>query len=201
MAILPNPCSIKLLQPNNGNPFSTPSFVSIGTGRHQPHQIAVISTLKTSYQTKSLDRFINDNNHVLPESSARRGPLLEDQILTTREVGENEGKSGYSTSKLKTKQKDEEALVKDVENIISRLKAVVERVRELEIEKLMGRFKGTMSEEDRLLVESTSKEIVDKFLQRPFQYLKSVNGDFEEKLKDLNLLTLMLEKSCLECQR
>ncbi|XWS46788.1 hypothetical protein CRYUN_Cryun14cG0098200 [Craigia yunnanensis] len=198
MVILPNPCSIKL-QPNNCIPFSMPGLVSIGSGKHLSH-ITAISTLKTSYQSKSLDLFINDNNPVLQESSSRRGQLFADQTSITRKLGENEGKSGYS-SKLKTKQKDDEALEKDVESIISRLKAVVERVRELEIKKLMGRFKGTMSNEDRLLVENTSREIVNKFLQRPVQYLKSVNGDFQEKLKDLNLLILLLEKSCLDCQR
>ncbi|XWS36269.1 hypothetical protein CRYUN_Cryun20dG0070800 [Craigia yunnanensis] len=94
-----------------------------------------------------------------------RRQLFADQTLTTRELGENESKSGYS-GKMKTKQKDDEALKKDVESVISRLKAVVERVRELEIQKLMGRFKGTMSDEDRTLVENmcnTLTEILSKF--------------------------------------
>ncbi|XP_022758183.1 uncharacterized protein LOC111305176 [Durio zibethinus] len=198
MVILPNPWSVKL-QPSNSSPFSMPSLVSIGTGKHVSH-VAVISTPKTSYQTISLDRFIN-NNLVLQESSSRRGQLFADKTLTTTDLGEKEGKSGYS-SKMKTKQKDHESLETEIESIICRLKAAVERVRELETQKLMGRFKGTtMSDEDRLLVENTSREIVDTFLKRPVQYLKSVNGDFEEKLKDLNLLIRMLENSCLDYQR
>ncbi|OMP04991.1 hypothetical protein COLO4_09135 [Corchorus olitorius] len=180
----PNPCSVRL-QPKN-NHFPLPSLVSIGTGKHVSH-IAVISTV--------------NNNPVLQESSSRKGKLFPDQALTTRNPGENyyQVKSGY----LSTKQKDDEALGKEVEGIICRLRVVVEKIREMEIEKVMGRFKGTntMSAEDRLLVENTSREIVDKFLVRPIQYLQSVNGDFEQKLKDLNLLIRMLEKSCLECQR
>ncbi|OMO77770.1 hypothetical protein CCACVL1_14837 [Corchorus capsularis] len=170
----PNPCSVRL-QPKN-NHFPLPSLVSIGTGKHVSH-IAVISTVNI--------------NPVLQESPSRNGKLFPDQAY--------EVKSGY----LSTKHKDDEALGKEVEGIICRLRVVVERIREMEIEKLMGRFKGTntMSDEDRLLVENTSKEIVDKFLVRPIQYLQSVNGDFEQKLKDLNLLIRMLEKSCLECQR
>ena len=61
-----------------------------------------------------------------------QGQLFVHQTSTTREIGENEVKSGYS-SKLKTKQKDCEALEKEVEGVICRLKAVVERVRQLEI--------------------------------------------------------------------
>lgn len=180
MVILPNPCSINL--PPKNNPFSMPGLASI-------------------IQTKSLDRFIinNNNNSVLQEwSTSRRGQFFTYQTsTTTRDV--NEGKSGYSG-----KKDDHEALEKEIERGIGRLKAVVERVREMEIQKLMGRFKGTMSDEDILLVENMSRETVDKFLTRPVQYLKSFNGDniqIQEKLKDLNLLIRMLEKSCLGCQR
>lgn len=196
MVILPkpNPCTIKL-QPNN-NPFSMSSLVSIGTGKHAPARIAIVSTLSISYQTKSLGRFIN-GNRVLEEPSSRRGSLFADQTLTTRDLGENEGKSGYST-KLKTKQNDHEEFEKEVESVICRLKAVVERIRELEIQKLMGRFKGRMSDEDRILVENTSREIVDRFLGRPLHYLRSGNGDLKEKLKDLKLLIRMLDKLCIE---
>ncbi|XVF21815.1 hypothetical protein REPUB_Repub12eG0122300 [Reevesia pubescens] len=195
MAILPNPC-IKL----HPSRYSIPGLGSVSTGKHLSH-VALNSTLNTSYETQKLDPFIN-RNPVLRESYSRQGKLFGHQTLTTRDLEENEGKrSGYS-SKLKTKQKDHEALEKEVESIICRLKAAVEKVRELEIQKLMGRFKGTtMTDEDRLLVENTSREIVNKFLQRPVQYLKSVNGDFKEKLKDLNLLIRMLEKSCIDCQR
>ncbi|XVF72463.1 hypothetical protein PTKIN_Ptkin12aG0123000 [Pterospermum kingtungense] len=180
MVILPNPCSTNL-QPKN-SPFSIPVLASIGTGKHLSH-LAII-------QTKSLDPFII--NPVLQQS--RQGQFSTYQILIKRDL--DEGKSGYS-GKLKTKQKDDEALEKEVETI-GRLKAIVERVRELEIHKFKG---NTISDEDRLLIENTSREIVDRFLLRPLQYLKSSNGDMQEKLKDLNLLIRMLEKSsCLHCQ-
>lgn len=112
---------------------------------------------------------------------------MDYQTLTT--------KGGHS-SELKTKQHDKVSLEKEAEIVIFKLRAVVEDLRDMEVEKINGTLKGTMSDEERLLVENMSREITDKFLKRPVEYLKSSHGDFETKLKDLNFLIRMLENSC-----
>ncbi|KAH1108128.1 hypothetical protein J1N35_011896 [Gossypium stocksii] len=177
MATLPTPCSLKF-QPND-KPFPT-------LKHHKPHNIPIISsTLKTS--TKSLHRFISSTDNYNPVvDSSRRGHVLGYQTSTT--------KGGHS-SELKTKQHDEVSLEREAEIVIFKLRAVVEKLRDMEVEKINGRLKGTMSDEERLLVENTSREIADKFLKRPVEYLKASHGDFETKLKDLNLLIRMLENS------
>ncbi|KAK8498928.1 hypothetical protein V6N12_044658 [Hibiscus sabdariffa] len=185
MALLPIPCSIKL-QPKS-NPFPNPRLLS---NIHQSHNIP---TLKTSHQSKTLDPFINVNDSFLQLSSSRRGQLSANQ---------NDGGSGYSrsTELLKTKQNDE-TFEREVETVICRLRAAVEKFMDVEIQKINGRLKGTC-EKDKLLVETMNRDIADKILKRPVEYLRaSGHGDFESRLNDLNLLIRMLEKSCSGCQK
>ncbi|KAK8630723.1 hypothetical protein V6N13_079503 [Hibiscus sabdariffa] len=178
MALLPIPCSIKL------QPKSNPRLLS---NIHQSHNIPIISSaLKTSYQSITNDSFLQLS------SSSRRGQLSANQ---------NDAGSGYSRELLKTKQNDE-TLEREVETVICRLRAAVEKFMEVEIQKINGRLKGTC-EEDKLLVEKMNREIADKILKRPLEYLRasgSGNGDFESRLNDLNLLIRMLETSCSACQ-
>lgn len=94
------------------------------------------------------------------------------------------------------KEADQE-LEKEIDSTIQKLKIVVERVREMEINKFMDRVKGKISQEDYiLLVDRMSKEFVTEFLERPIRYVTSCDGNLEEKIKDMNLLVDMLEESC-----
>ncbi|GMI73836.1 hypothetical protein HRI_001052900 [Hibiscus trionum] len=177
MALLPIPCSIKLH--TKSNPFPIPRLVS---DIHQSHTIPFISSaLKTSYESKSLDRFINNDSFLQLRRGQGQGRLSANQTLETKQ--------------------NDETLEREVEIVMCRVRGVVEKFMEAEIQKINGRLKGT-SEEDKLLVEKMSREIADKILKRPLEYLKASgsNGDFESRLNDLDLLIRMLQNSCSGCQ-
>lgn len=85
---------------------------------------------------------------------------------------------------------------KEVGILMERLERVAEGMREKELEKLMGRVRGQISDEERVLVERMSREIVGEFMEKPIRYLKSRRDvEMEEKLKDLNFLAGILEES------
>ncbi|GLU07511.1 hypothetical protein SLE2022_244670 [Rubroshorea leprosula] len=91
-------------------------------------------------------------------------------------------------------------LEREVENVIFRLEAVAKRVVEVETEKFLSKVKGTISCEEREMVEETSWEIMRQFLEKPIRYLRSCSdGCVEEKLKVVEMIIDgMVEKSCLE---
>lgn len=86
---------------------------------------------------------------------------------------------------------------KEVGILMGRLERVAEGMREMELEKLKGRVRGgELCEEERVLMEIMSKEIVSKFMEKPIEYLKNNrNVKMEVKLKDLNFLVEILEES------
>ncbi|TYI68367.1 hypothetical protein E1A91_D08G084800v1 [Gossypium mustelinum] len=140
----------------------------------------------------------NDNPFpTLKHHQPQNIPIISSTLKTsTKSLHRFISSTEITTLELKTKQHDEVSLEREAEIVIFKLRAVVEKLGDMEVEKINGRFKGTMSDEERLLVENTSREIADKFLKRPVEYLKASHGDFETKLKDLNLLIRMLENSC-----
>ncbi|PQQ16839.1 hypothetical protein Pyn_08834 [Prunus yedoensis var. nudiflora] len=80
----------------------------------------------------------------------------------------------------------------------NRLEAIGEKVIELEKKKFMNKTKGSeLSHEESILVEDLSRDIVNKFLGKPIEYLRSGDGDLREKLKELEFLVDILEESCL----
>lgn len=79
--------------------------------------------------------------------------------------------------------------------LMERLERVAEGMREMELEKLMGRVRGQISDEERVLVERMSREIVSEFMEKPIQYLKRRDVEMAEKLNDLNFLAGILEES------
>ncbi|KAG5567604.1 hypothetical protein RHGRI_002969 [Rhododendron griersonianum] len=64
---------------------------------------------------------------------------------------------------------------KEVGILMERLERVAEGMREMELEKLMGRVRGQISDEERVLVERMSREIVSEFMEKPIQ---SENGEW-----------------------
>lgn len=84
---------------------------------------------------------------------------------------------------------------KEVGILMERLERVAEGMREMELEKLMGRVRGQISDEERVLVERMSREIVSEFMEKPIQYLQRRDVEMAEKLKDLNFLAGILEES------
>ncbi|KAI8574561.1 hypothetical protein RHMOL_Rhmol01G0364200 [Rhododendron molle] len=86
---------------------------------------------------------------------------------------------------------------KEVGILMERLERVAEGMREMELEKLMGRVRGQISEEERVLVERMCREIVSEFMEKPIQYLRRRDVEMAEKLKDLNFLAGILEESYL----
>ncbi|KAF5731512.1 hypothetical protein HS088_TW18G00190 [Tripterygium wilfordii] len=100
----------------------------------------------------------------------------------------------YGAFKIK-----DEGLEKEMQGTIQRLEEVVERIKELEMQKFMGRVRGTEFEKDGVvLAETMSQEIACKFLESPIKYLRSCNGNQDEKLKDINVLVGILEKSTFD---
>ena len=123
--------------------------------------------------------------------------LVADHVLFQNRGTTTEGKFDFSTSKP---EKEDDGLVKEIEIVMQRLKTVVEKIREMEIEKLKSKTKGqTMSSEESILLENMSREIVSHFLEKPIEYLMSNCGILEDKLKDVNLLVGALEESCSTC--
>lgn len=84
---------------------------------------------------------------------------------------------------------------KEVGILMERLERVAEGMREMELEKLMGRVRGQISDEERVLMERMSREIVSEFMEKPIQYLQRRDVEMAEKLNDLNFLAGILEES------
>lgn len=98
---------------------------------------------------------------------------------------------------------EDERVEEKMASVIMRLRTVVERVRETEMEKYISKVGGTAPPFDNkgIMAEEMSMEIVNKFLRKPIQYLRRRSScchgrTLEEKLKDVNLLIEILENSC-----
>ncbi|KAM1057906.1 hypothetical protein ACFX13_031846 [Malus domestica] len=77
-----------------------------------------------------------------------------------------------------------------------RLEAFTERAIDLETQ-IENKTKGLeLTDEESRIVQDLSREIVSKFLEKPIQFLRSSDGDLEEKLKELQFLATILEESC-----
>lgn len=157
-------------------PISCLAPTSITTGKY-------LST--TPYKTVRP----NPNSVVFREVSVGQGRQLvaDDQ---TWKMGRGENYDGGKRLRLE----------REVENVIYRLEAVAKRVVEMEAEKFLSKVKGTISCEEREMVEETSWEIMRQFLEKPIRYLRSCSdGCMEEKLKVVEMIIDgMVEKSCLE---
>lgn len=95
------------------------------------------------------------------------------------------------------KIEDEGYLEKEAANVITRLKMVVERLREVEVQKFLGKVSHNDSTSSIIAAQEMSKEIVSKFLEKPIQYLNSDAGcNLEQKLKDVDVLVSVLDNSC-----
>ncbi|KAF7153336.1 hypothetical protein RHSIM_Rhsim01G0275900 [Rhododendron simsii] len=113
------------------------------------------------------------------------GPSLVDQVLFKDQrvvIGDGRAFRGSESGK-------------EVGILMERLERVAEGMREMELEKLMGRVRGQISDEERVLVERMSREIVSEFMEKPIQYLKRRDVEMAEKLNDLNFLAGILEES------
>ncbi|GLT42585.1 hypothetical protein SLA2020_165760 [Shorea laevis] len=131
----------------------------------------------------------NPNSVVFREVSIGQGRQLvaDDQ---TWKMGRGENYIGGKRLRLE----------REVENVIFRLEAVAKRVVEMETEKFLSKVKGTISYEEREMLEETSWEIMRQFFEKPIRYLRSCSdGCMEEKLKVVEMIIDgMVEKSCLE---
>ncbi|KAJ7972829.1 Tetrapyrrole biosynthesis [Quillaja saponaria] len=103
------------------------------------------------------------------------------------------------TKDLISKEVELQGLEKEAQSIFRRLEMVVDRVIVLEINKFKRKIKCEMSQEEIILLDEMSREIVDKFLEQPIRFLRACDGNLEmkERIKELNLLVCMLEESTL----
>lgn len=95
----------------------------------------------------------------------------------------------------------DDVLVEEIEFLMQRLESLVERFRVLEMEKLVAKTEGQISSDEKRMIEMMSREIVDRFLEKPIQYLRCKGGHLKCKSKDLKALVGMLEESCLSDEK
>ncbi|KAJ8748416.1 hypothetical protein K2173_003053 [Erythroxylum novogranatense] len=137
-------------------------------------------------------------SRILTASSATNRILSNPQTRSSKElIDENPYHKAIFEELYTCKQSmanESAELEREIQSTVVKLKAAVERVTEMEVKKL--RCKGTVSDEESILVESMSKEISTKFLEMPVRYLTSCSGrDLRDRMKDINFLVGMLEKS------
>ncbi|ONH93656.1 hypothetical protein PRUPE_8G244500 [Prunus persica] len=177
MIVLPLPCAAGPREDLHHSLVCKAS--SISTGRR--NNLCRVS-LTSTYQPKSLFQVLINKN-----------PFQNDNVLIVSNPGLESNKKEYCTRTLE---------MEAASSIIQRLEAFGERVIELEKKKLMNKTKGSeLSHEESILVEDLSREIVNKFLAKPIEYLRSGDGDLQEKLKELEFLVDILEESCLRGEK
>ncbi|OVA05524.1 Tetrapyrrole biosynthesis [Macleaya cordata] len=117
-----------------------------------------------------------------------------DELGTFTQIGCNPDRINMIVAEAKHEEED---LMEEIRELMQRLEIVMERFRVLEMEKLMSKLNGGISDEEREKAEMLSREIVNKFLEKPMQYLSCEEVNLEDKVKDLKLVVGIFESSCL----
>lgn len=170
------------------------------TNTKHHHNLPLSSTSYTTFPAKHFQRiltkskpFHNDTVFTdFPSIWKTKFPLPNELVADVRVLIEE-----YAEEKKKVKTEEEEEQ-EVIASVVNRLMAVVERMKEREIQKFVSKARKELSYEDRvILAEEISKEIVKKLLDRPIAYLKDNHEyDLEQKLKDFSFLIGVLENSC-----
>ncbi|KAJ0113385.1 hypothetical protein Patl1_03436 [Pistacia atlantica] len=198
MAVSRLPHSLNLLHTNTNNHNLPVSRVSLSSP-------ATANTSYTIYPAKHFQRIFTKNKPFHNHTVSTDFPSLwktiifpnelvaDDRVLIEEYADEKNGASEQ------VKTEEEEVIA----SLVNRLMAVVEKMREREMQKFLSKVNKELSYEDSvILAEETSKEIVNKFLEKPIAYLRNNNGrTIEQKLKDFSFLIGVLENSCPANQR